>query len=191
MLDSELFRTTIRPFLVFVFLMVGISALLQDSLFIYKLADAYTHWAIILLGLPLLIGILLRLLETKQPLLVTLAGAAVSTFVLYYLYKHHFWAEAPTLLNALFLFAVIVGGAHLPYSRGPIAKLFSPLFSRSKVKGKPTNKGKSATSVNKKSSSRPVPQHYSRGTAVTVIEFSMGIASLMLSVYSIVFMGKG
>ena len=191
MFDSEVFRTMIRPFLVFVALMVGVSALLQDSLFIYKLVDSYTHWAVILLGLPILIGILLRYLETKQALLIILAAAAVSTLSMYYLYKTYFWAEAPTLLNALFLFAVIAGGAHLPYSRGPIAKLFSPLFSALKTqKKKPQNKKKIEKSKQQNIPNTSQPT-YSRGTTIPMIEMTVGIASLVLSVYSIAFMGKG
>ena len=190
MLGSEVIRTMIRPFIVFVALMVGVSALLQDSLIIYKLVDSYTHWAVILLGLPILIGILLRYLETKLPLLIILGASAISTLSMYYLYKTYFWAEAPTLMNALFLFAVIAGGAHLPYSRGPIAKLFSPLFSALKTQKKVVPNKKKVPTAKKTNTTNVPPPAYSRGTAIPMIEMTVGIASLVLSVYSIAFMGK-
>lgn len=190
MFDSEIIRTMIRPYLVFVALMVGVSALLQDTLFVYKLAGAYTHWAILLLLLPIVIGILLRYLETEQPLLIIIAASITSTVSMYFLYKTYFWAQAPTLLNALFLCVVIAGGAHLPYSRGPIERFFGIILSVIKPqKKKPQNKAKTATAKKPKANNlNPAP---ARGNVVPVIEMSVGIVSLGLSVYSIAFMGKG
>jgi len=193
MFGSDVVRTMIRPFIVFVVLMVGISALLQDTLFVYKLADSYTHWAIILLALPITIGIVLRYLETEQALFIILAGAATSTVSMYFLYKTYFWAQAPTVLNALFFFAVIAGGAHLPYARGPIERFFGVILSVFKTqKKKPRNTNKTATAKKPaQKQSNPGNPAYARGGLVPVIEMSVGVASLALSVYSIAFMGKG
>lgn len=191
MFGSEVVRTIIQPYLVFVILMVGISALLQDTLFIYKLADSYSHWAIILLALPITIGTVLRYLETEQALFVILAGAATSTVSMYFLYKTYFWAQAPTVLNALFFFAVIAGGAHLPYARGPIERFFGVILSVFKTqKKKPRNTKTTTVKKPTQKHANPVNPTYARAGLVPVIEMSVGVASLALSVYSIAFMGK-
>ncbi|MDH5547467.1 MAG: hypothetical protein OEZ43_17950 [Gammaproteobacteria bacterium] len=181
-MGSELFRYTVLPFVIFVLLMVGVSAGLQQTLLIYKLGGAYTHWAVILLGLPVLIGLLLRILETSQPLVVTFLAAVASTGALYFLYKTYFWAQAPSILNALFFFVVIVGGAHLPYSRGPIERFFGALvyMIRPTPKKRTRAPAKKVAAGNTGASSSMIP----------MIEMTVGIASLALSVYSIAFMGK-
>lgn len=191
MLGSELIRYVILPFIVFVALMVGVSALLQDSLVIYKLAGDYVHWAIILLVLPILTGLVLRYLETEMSLLVILLGSVTSTASMYFLYKTYFWAQAPTIWNAVFLCAVIAGGAHLPYSRGPIEKFFGALLAivKPQKKKKSKTKNKAVTSANQKQpGSVPVA---ARGGLIPLIEMCVGIVSIGLSVYSIAFMGNG
>ena len=196
MFGSEIIRTMIRPFLVFVALMVGVSALLQDTLFVYKLAGSHAHWAIILLGLPILIGIVLRYLGTAQPLLIIIAGAVASTVGMYFLYKTYFWAQAPTLMNGLFLCAVIAGGAHLPYSRGPIERFFYRIQSVLKSqKKKPRSKTKTTSKTTTKTKKPKQPSIlkviFAHENTIPMIEMTVGIASLVLSVYSIAFMGKG
>lgn len=190
MFDSESIKTMIRPLLIFSALMVGITAILQETLFLVKLGGAYTHWAVILLVLPILLGLLLRHREEEEPLAIILAGSLLSTIVLYFLYKHYFWAQAPTILNSLFLFVVIAGCAHMPFSQLPIENFVAriqQIIKNQKKSRRNSSKGK--TGKSKKQSSL-LKEIFAHENTIPLIEMSVGIVSLLLSVYSITFMGQ-
>jgi len=189
MYDTETIKTMIRDLVIFIILMVGVSALLQQTLFLFKIGGAYTHWAVILLVLPVLLGLLLRHLETEEPLLVIIGGALLSTIALYFLYKNYFWAQAPTFLNSLFLFGVVAGCAHMPFAQLPIENFISRIQNTIK------NQKRSRRSKTKSSRAKKQPSLlkiiFSHENAIPIIEMSVGIVSLLLSVYSIAFMGQG
>lgn len=190
MLDSETIKTMFRPTVIFVVLMVGVTAILQKTLIVFKLGGAYTHWAIILLVLPILIGLLLRRLEEEEPLAIVITGALLSTISLYFLYKNYFWAQAPTFLNGLFFFAVTAGCAHMPFSQAPIERFMARIeqIKKSRKKARRANKGKSNRGKKEPSMLTII---FSNENTIPLIEMSVGIVSLLLSVYSIAFMGKG
>ena len=192
MLDSESIKTMFRPLLIFVVLMVGVTALLQKTLILFKLGGAYTHWAVILLVLPVLIGLLLSRMETEEPLFIVIAGALLSTIALYFLYKHYFWAQAPKLLNGLFFFAVVAGCAHIPFSQQIIERFLDRIeqIRKARRKARRASKSNSKTSRTKKEPSM-LTVIFSHENTIPLIEMSVGIISLLLSVYSIAFMGKG
>ncbi|MDH5409634.1 MAG: hypothetical protein OEY00_13565 [Gammaproteobacteria bacterium] len=194
MFTSDMFRTMILPFLVFVLLMVGLTALFQHTLFIYKLAGSYIHWAVILLILPILLGMLLRVMGTENPLIIVLSASLVSAWCLFYLYKFYFWAQAPTFVNGLFLFAVVAGCAHLPYSRGPVERFIDRIQLLIKDRKKRRrNRGRSGSPRVANSRREPsiVQSLFNQENVIPLIEMTVGLASLFLSVYSIAFMGKG
>lgn len=191
MFDSESIKTMIRPLLIFVVLMVGVTALLQKTLFLFKLGGAYTHWAMILLVLPILLGLYLRRMEEEEPLLIILIGSLLSTIALYFLYTNYFWAQAPSFLNSLFLFVVVAGCAHMPFSQLPIENFLARIQQVAKNQKKArrsSGKGKKTTRSKKQPSLLKVI--FSHENTIPLIEMSVGIVSLILSVYSIAFMGK-
>ena len=191
MYDTESIKIMLRDLCIFVAVMVGVTAILQKSLFLFKSGGAYMHWAVILLVLPILLGLLLRRLETEEPLIIIVAGSLLSTIALYFLYKHHFWAQAPTFLNSLFLFVVVAGCAHMPFSQLPIENFVNriQLVIKNQKKARRSNgKGKKTTRTKQQPSLLKVI--FAHENTIPLIEMSVGIVSLLLSVYSIAFMGK-
>ena len=193
MFDSETIKTMIRPTLIFVILMVGVTAILQKTLILFKLGGAYTHWAVILLVMPILIGLMLRQQEREDHLVTILVSSLLSTIALYFLYKNYFWAQPPTLLNGLFFFAVTAGCAHMPFSLRPIERFMDRIeqFKKNRKKARRSPKGKKANKGKAKKEASILTAIFSHENTIPLIEMSVGIVSLVLSVYSIAFMGKG
>lgn len=197
MIGLETIKTMLRPISIFVILMVGVTAILQHTLILFKLAGAYTHWAVILLILPILIGLLLRRGDEGEPMIIVIAGALISTIALYLLYKNYFWAQAPSFLNSLFFFAVIAGCSHMPFSQAPVTRFLERIeqFKKNRKKARRANKSKKgpvSKTKNNRSKNEPslLKTIFANENTIPMIEMSVGIVSLLLSVYSIVFMGQ-
>lgn len=168
---------------------------LQDSLIIYKQFDAYTHWAVILLALPIVVGLLHRLLHITYPLFSTLVGAIITAAVLYPFYSNRFWAEAPSLIDMI-IYVVIVTGIGFIASQ-PIKTIFMMAFKMGRFSvpsfGSGSGQNKSAKGNARKSDMTKTQRLNAtgRGSMIAMVELLIGVSSLALSIFSIFFLGKG
>jgi hypothetical protein len=176
---------------------------LQDSLFIYKQFDAYTHWAVLLLALPILVGLLNRLLNISYPLLSTFVGALVTAGVLYPYYSNRFWAEAPSMID-MAVYVLIITGIGFIASQ-PIKTIFMMAFRLGRFSVPSFSKGNASNSAggngNKKTADSNVAKAdmtktqrmtaSGHGSMMAMVELLIGVTSLGLSVFSIFFLGQG
>ena len=93
--------------LVFSALVSGGTYYLQSSLLFLLSFGLYAHWAVVLILLPALSGLLQHIIGSPARLIVALLGALASTLVLYPLYAEQFWAVPPSMTDAIvFTFAI-------------------------------------------------------------------------------------
>lgn len=185
--------------LIFLIIVAGSTYYLQSSLVIYKNYDAYTHWAVILIGIPLLAGLALRQAKLIYPLITTVCGAIASALMLYPFYKD-FWAEPPTLVDLVIYVLVVLGIAFI--ATQPIRTTFMiafrigrfsvPTFSIRNNKGQNKSKTKSKKKVRKTSMTKTQRlQMNEHGSIIALLELIIGLTSLALSIFSIFFLGRG
>lgn len=168
---------------------------LQDTLFVFIQFNSYAHWAVVLIGLPILMGLIQRLIKIVYPLFSTLLGTLISAAVLYPLYGSRFWAEPPQLLDML-IYILIVSGIGFLASQ-PLRTTFLAAF---RIKPSPSAKPAKTSKPAAKSAPKKVDgsrtQRISRPASsdrsvVALIELSVGLISLALSIFSIFFLGSG
>ncbi|MDH5184197.1 MAG: hypothetical protein OEX12_09940 [Gammaproteobacteria bacterium] len=177
--------------LVFFVFVAGLTYYLQSSLILVKQYDAYTHWAVVLLGLPVLAGLIQRLLRITYPMFTTLVGAIGAATVLYPQYQK-FWAVPPTTMD-MFIYLVIIVGIGFIASQ-PLKTTFMMAFRRGKfsMPGFSTG-GSKAKPVRKADMSKTQRMQVQGGRSdmVAMIELLVGFASLALSLFSIFFLSQG
>lgn len=163
---------------------------LQDTLLVFIQFNSYAHWAAVLIGLPIVMGLIQRLIRIVYPLFSTLMGTLASAGVLYPLYGSRFWAEPPQLLDML-IYILIVSGIGFLASQ-PLSTTF---FAAFRIKRTSSTTSKSSKPAAKKIDgsrtqriNRPASSDRS---VVALIELSVGLISLALSIFSIFFLGAG
>lgn len=168
---------------------------LQDTLFVFIQFNSYAHWAVVLIGLPIVMGLIQRLIKIVYPLFSTLIGTLISAAVLYPLYGSRFWAEPPQLLDML-IYILIVSGIGFLASQ-PLRTTFLAAF---RIKRSSTSKPSKTSKPAAKNSAKKIDgtrtQRVSRPASsdrsvVALIELSVGLISLALSIFSIFFLGSG
>ncbi|MFG1497013.1 hypothetical protein ABMA57_10285 [Saccharospirillum sp. HFRX-1] len=171
---------------------------LQDTLFVFIQFNSYAHWAVVLIGLPIVMGLIQRLIKIVYPLFSTLIGTLISAGVLYPLYGSRFWAEPPQLLDML-IYILIVSGIGFLASQ-PLRTTFLAAFRIKRSSAAPAAKSSKTSKPAAKSSAKKVDgtrtQRVSRPASsdrsvVALIELSVGLISLALSIFSIFFLGSG
>ncbi|PTY35709.1 hypothetical protein BGP77_08670 [Saccharospirillum sp. MSK14-1] len=168
---------------------------LQDTLFVFIQFNSYAHWAAVLIGLPILMGLIQRLIKIVYPLFSTLIGTFISAAVLYPLYGSRFWAEPPQLLDML-IYILIVSGIGFLASQ-PLRTTFLAAFRiKRSSPSKPAKTSKPAAKSAPKKIDGTRTQRVSRPASsdrsvVALIELSVGLISLALSIFSIFFLGSG
>ncbi len=95
--------------IVFSALVSGGTYYLQSSLLILQFMGLYAHWAVILILLPALSGLVQHLIVPPARLIVALLGSLASTTILYPLYAERFWAIPPSFTDVIFFTLAIVG----------------------------------------------------------------------------------
>jgi len=201
--------TAILGLIIFIVINAGTTYWLQDSLYIVKQYGAYPHWTLILMALPFFSGILMFIAKVPYRIVLIPIGAVISASILFPAYSNKFWAEPPHLFFA-FVYAAIVAGMALIPNQRPLQQardiwflIYDKLiekFSKGKkrkrrakkpVKPKPVVK---KAKPKKRAGQKPLIIRFfeSEGYA-NVLETSkhlITLASLLLSVYGIMFMGK-
>lgn len=167
---------------------------LQDSLIVFILFNSYAHWAAVLIALPIIMGLIQRLIRIVYPLFSTLIGTLISAAVLYPLYGSRFWAEPPQLVDML-IYIVIVSGIGFLASQ-PLRATFLSAFRLGRSSAPAKTAKPSAKAAPKKVDGSRTQRVYSRPastdrSAIALIELSVGLISLALSIFSIFFLGAG
>lgn len=184
---------TLAGALIFFVVVTGSTYYLQSSLIVFKHYDAYTHWAVVLMGIPLVAGIILRQSRLIYPLISAALGSAASAALLFYLYKG-FWAEPPDWIDLTVYFFVILGIGYI--ATQPIRTTFMIAFRIGRyalptIKTKNNSKGKNKKPVRKASMSKTQRfQTYDHGNVIAMVELMIGVVSLALSIFSIFFLGR-
>ena len=106
---SEKFIRFIFGILVFSTLVIGGTYYLQSSLIILKSLGIYAHWAMILILLPVISGLLQHLVGSPARLIVAILGSIASTSVLYPIYAEEFWAIPPNVTDTIFFTFAVAG----------------------------------------------------------------------------------
>lgn len=203
-----------RGALIFFLVVAGATYYLQSSLILFKKYGAYTHWATLLVAIPIIAGLLLRLVHVCYPLICTIIGALASAALLYPQYKT-FWAVPPTLTHVAIYTVIVLGFGFIATQplRTTVMMAFrlgrfaAPVFSNltEADKGrKPAAKTRTPTKTasasrstpTKKPSRKPATtttgqlQLGERGSFIALLELAVGVTSLVLSIFSIFFLGQ-
>ena len=197
---------TLRGVLMFIAVVAGSTYYLQSSLLVFKKYGSHTHWTIVLVAVPLIAGLLLRLTRAYHPLVCSLLGAVTSAALLYPQYKT-FWAIPPTAID-LGIYIVIVSG--LGYiATQPLRTTFMIAFRLGRFAvptlvvggGSSTRNGAGSASLRSTTSKKPAQktslsktqrlQASGHGNAIAILELLVGVTSLVLSIFSIFFLGRG
>lgn len=205
---------TIKPFalglLVYLLIVAGGTYLLQDTLILHKSFDSNTHWAGVLIGLPLIAGLTLKFMKVPASLVIIILGALLSAGIIYPFYgidsfwyegQQRFWGEPPSLSDMAIYTVIVLGISYM--ANQPLKATFMmafSLFKRGGDGGKPAAKPAAkaaAKSTSKPASSRSKMSQTQRirtrqhGDVVALVELLVGLVSLVLSVFSIFFLGQG
>lgn len=172
--------------LIFIVIVVGVTSFLQSTLILVKHYDAYMHWAVVLFAVPAVTGIVLRLKKITSPLFSCLIGALGSAAILYPLYQS-WWAAPPKIVDVVIYGCIVFGIGYI--STQPLKATFMLAFrlGRYSVAGG-NGKGRPRKTTKQFSTTRPM--YTSHGSAVAVLELVVGICSLVLSVFSVFYMGR-
>lgn len=178
---------------VFAGVLIGGTWALQDSLLVFEAYGPYVHWAMVLLVLPMAAGMLLRMLMVPGRLLALLTGAALAAGTLYELYRTQFWAQPPGPAELAVYFVLVSGLSHI--TAYPVADTFR-VFWRFLLFALPGNyqvnrPGNKGNAEGGKSSGGQVPNVPISDFGLNVVNGLVGLLSLLISVFSIFFMGQG
>ncbi|MBD3610762.1 MAG: hypothetical protein HUJ30_09455 [Gammaproteobacteria bacterium] len=182
------FLNTLLGTIIFVLIVAGGTYYLQNSLILVKQYDAYTHWAVVLLALPILAGIISRFANITSPLFSSLFGAFAAAALLYPQYQT-WWAVPPTMLD-MGIYVIIVLGIGFMATQ-PLKTTFMMAFrmGRFSMPSFSTPGKKPARRADMTKTQRL--QATGKGNTVAMMELMVGLSSLALSIFSIFFLGKG
>lgn len=100
----ELYRKVLMGIVIYVVIQIGMTYFLQEYLIVARAYGSIVHFSVIIIFIPLIIGCLLRILQTPKVNIVIFLGAFISAVILYFYYKYA-WEVSPHILQALsFLF---------------------------------------------------------------------------------------
>ena len=105
--------------IVFSALVSGGTYNLQSSLLILQVMGLYAHWAVILILLPVLSGLVQHLIDPPARLIVAMMGSLASTTILYPLYAERFWAIPPSTTDTI-VYTLIIAGIGFTSSINPL-----------------------------------------------------------------------
>lgn len=196
---SSLILDTLIGAAIFFAIITAATYYLQSSLIVFKAYGAYNHWAVVLIGIPVLAGLGVRQARIAYPLFSTILGALASAALLYPLYGN-LWAEPPSLTDVLIYVAVILGIGFI--ATQPLRTTFMIAFKigRFSVPSfKPSNskntansaKGKKAPAKKAALTNTQRLQRSTHGNYIAMLELMVGLTSLCLSIFSIFFLGSG
>ncbi|MGD8444246.1 MAG: toll/interleukin-1 receptor domain-containing protein [Desulfobacterales bacterium] len=117
--------STIAFYVAFVGLVVISTYYVQSTLVVARGVGVYAHWTVVLMVIPLLSGLVLRLLRAPNVIFIIGAGSVVTAGVLLYLYNRYLFAQPLNPLGGVFYAFVLAGLSYIPNirlrSRGDVA----------------------------------------------------------------------
>lgn len=177
---------TVAGTVIFITIVTGGTYFLQNSMILVKKYGSYTHWAVVLLAVPALTGVVLRLKQVSSPLFSCLLGALASAAILYPLYKT-WWLVPPKHSDVILYLCIVFGIAY--FATQPLKATFMLAFRLGRFSiagGKKTGK----TSKNRKEFTDSQPIYSNHGSSIAMLELLIGVCSLGLSIFSIFFLGR-
>ena len=198
--------SALRGTLIFITVVAGTTYYLQSSLAVFKKYGSYTHWTVVLVAVPLIAGLLMRLARSYYPLLNSMVGAIASAAILYPQYKT-FWAVPPTMMHLAVYVVIVLGFGFI--ATQPLRTTFMIAFRLGSfavpafVAGGNTSSRSLSNSASLRSTTNRKPAKKSalsktqrlhtggNGNVIAMLELLVGVTSLVLSVFSIFFLGRG
>ncbi|WP_455223389.1 hypothetical protein [Kaarinaea lacus] len=187
-------RSIVNGIVIFVTIVAGGTYYLQSSLILVKNYNPHTHWAAILLALPVIAGVAHRITKIRYPFTNVLLGTLTSALILYPQYKK-LWAIPPTTFDVSIYIIIVFGIGYI--ATQPIKTTFMMAFrlgrySISKISEstKRTTKSTKAGKSTSTSNSNIQPNYDDQGHTLAMLELTIGICSLALSIFSVFFMGN-
>jgi hypothetical protein len=179
---------------IFVAIVAAGTYFLQSSLILVRHYGSYTHWAVILFCLPVVAGVVNRLLRVQFPLFCCAIGSLVSAAILYPQYTR-LWAEPPTLTNIVIYLCIVFGIGYI--ATQPLTATFMLAFKLGRYsvpdfvkpgKNKRKSGGNGNKSANQYTNTQPIYSNH--GNVVAMMELVIGVCSLGLSIFSVFFLGR-
>lgn len=179
---------TLLGALLFFAIVSGTTYYLQSSLVIYKQYGAHAHWMTLLIAVPVVAGLLMRLMRIIYPLISAILGAAASAALLYPLYKG-FWAEPPTPTDLGIYVVAILGIGFIASQPLRSTVMIAFRLGRFSVPIRRSENRKPARKASMSSTQRL--QASEHGNLIAMLELIIGFSSLALSIFSVFFLGRG
>ena len=182
-------RSTVTGSMVFILLVAGGTYYLQKSLIVVKHYGPYSHWAVVLIAMPALAGLVVRISRFSYPLLVAMLGACASAALLYPQYKT-LWAQPPSMTNVAMYVAIVLGIGFI--ATQPLTKTIMIAFRLGRY-SIPRFSTPTVKSNGRKAEMTHSQRLQSTGHAnmVAMLELLVGLSSLGLSIFSVFFLGRG
>lgn len=185
---SGRFWDTLLGVLIFIAIVAGGTYYLQNSLILVRKYDAYVHWAVILMVLPIVAGITLRLARIHYSLICSMVGTLASAALLYPRYKA-FWAQPPSAIDLIVYAAIVLGIGYL--STQPLKTTFMMAFRIGRFSVSSFTVGNGKKPVRREALTRSQRLHPTgQINTIAMLELAVGFTSLVLSIFSIFFLGK-
>lgn len=185
-ITDELYRLLLGLGL-FMTLVAGTAIFLGHDMLVYYHYGPYAHWSVILVAAPLLSGLLIRWLRVPTPRLVLLISGCLAALLVYPVYVD-LWPNPPGLPLAGLYAALTIGVASLALVR--VRLLIDLLWVRWgqwRTASRRSRPGGSRRSIR-------APHEmlrYSRvSTHLAMLQLVMAALSLLVSVFSILFLGS-
>jgi hypothetical protein len=189
--DQSRRLNTVAGSAVFFLIVAGGTYLFQSTLVLVKLVNPYFHWAVLLMALPVFAGLSQRYMKIVYPLSTVTFGTLASVVMLYPQYSQQFWAVPPTVLNVVVYLIIVVGigfGA-----TQPIATVYEKAFHLGRFKKTKSRSTKKAKKKIARRGSNALARRLgfdNRGDMIAMMELMIGVISLVLSLFSIFFLGQ-
>ena len=117
--EKRKIASTIIMCVAFVGLVVLSTYYVQSTLVVVRKFGVYAHWTVLLLVIPLLSGVVLRLVRPANIFFVVGVGSIVTAGILLYLYNQYLFAQPLNPLGGVFYAFVLAGLSYIPNIRLP------------------------------------------------------------------------
>lgn len=187
-------RHTLIGCVIFITIVAGGTYYLQSSLLLVKQYGPYTHWAAVLVALPIIAGLVHRFTSIRYPLTNVICGSLISAAILYPQYKK-LWAVPPSSADIVIYITIVFGIGYLATQsirRTIMIAFCMGRYSIEKISApaKPSSKSSRGTKKSSAASASTQPMHSHRGQTLAMVELAIGVCSLALSIFSVFFLGQ-
>lgn len=189
--DQSRRLNTIAGSAAFFLIVAGGTYFFQSTLVLVRLVNPYFHWAVLLMALPILAGLSQRYLKIVYPLSTVTFGTLASVVMLYPQYSQKFWAVPPTVLNVIVYLIIVVGIGFI--ATQPVTTVYEKAFHLGRFKRTKSRSNKKVKKKVARRGSNALARRLgfdNRGDMIAMMELMIGVISLVLSLFSIFFLGQ-